>query len=137
MNITISKKQGRIPVTVMLLSGKLDGSNYVELIEEVRRLFQDGVRDLLIDLSQLAYMSSAGISAIHTSGLIFRGIPVDEQESGWASFHAIDRDRDKGLQKHVKLLSPLPDVAHVLDITGFKALFEIHTDLETAVASFQ
>ena len=137
MDITISKKQGLIPVTVLLLSGKLDGSNYAELIEAARRLYQDGVRDLLIDLSQCTYMSSAGISAIHTCGLIFRGIPVAEQESGWASFHAIDRDRDKGLQKHVKLSSPQPDVAHTLDITGFKALFEIHTDQAAALASFQ
>ena len=46
-------------------------------------------------------------------------------------------DRDKGKQKHVKLLSPQPDVAHILEIIGFKALFEIFTDMDTALASFQ
>jgi anti-anti-sigma regulatory factor len=37
----------------------------------------------------------------------------------------------------VKLLSPTPEVANTLEISGFSSLFEIHTDLKTAVASFQ
>jgi hypothetical protein len=84
----------------------------------------------------LTYLSSAGIAAIHKTALIFRGQPMAEEESGWASFHAIDRDRGKGVQQHVKLLSPQPEVANILDISGFSSLFEIHTDIEAAVASF-
>ena len=73
----------------------------------------------------------------HKTALLFRGLLIPDEESGWASYHAIDRDRDNGVQKHVKLLSPQPEVANTLEITGFKALFEVHTDLDTAVASFQ
>ncbi len=36
MNITSTQKQGRVPVTVLQLIGKLDGSNYMQLIEEAR-----------------------------------------------------------------------------------------------------
>jgi anti-anti-sigma regulatory factor len=67
---------------------------------------------------------------------MFRGVPMAEDESGWASYHAIDRDRGNGVQQHVKLLSPQPEVANLLDISGFNSLFEIHTDLNSAVASF-
>jgi anti-anti-sigma regulatory factor len=100
-------------------------------------IYAPGVRDLLFDLSRLTYLSSAGITAIHRTALVFRGLSIPNDESGWASYHAIDRDRDSGLQEHVKLLSPTPEVAHILDIVGFKSMFEIHTDLDTALASFQ
>jgi anti-anti-sigma regulatory factor len=136
MEIISTQKQGRVPVTILQLDGKLDGSNYMQLLEEAKRTYGTGARDLLIDLSRLSFLSSAGIAAIHKTALLFRGLDLPEDESGWAAFHAIDRDRDNGVQKHVKLLSPQPEVANILDITGFKALFEIHTDLDMAVASF-
>ncbi len=136
MEITSTQKQGRVPVTILHLDGKLDGSNHMELVDEAKTIYHAGVRDLLIDLSRLSFLSSAGIAAIHKTALLFRGLELPDEESGWASFHAIDRDRDNGVQKHVKLFSPQPDVANILDLTGFKALFEIYTDLDTAVASF-
>jgi anti-anti-sigma regulatory factor len=136
MNITSTLKQGRVPVTVLQLTGQLDGSNYLQLIEEGKRAYLSGVQDLLIDLSRLTFMSSAGIAAIHKVALIFRGMPMAEEESGWASYHAIDRDRGTEVQSHVKLLSPQADVAKTLEITGFGSLFETHSDLDTAVASF-
>ena len=137
MEMNSRQIQGRVPVTILQLAGKLDGSNYVEMFDEVKKIYAQGVRDLLIDLSRLTYLSSAGITAIHRTAVVFRGLSVPNDESGWASFHAIDRDRDSGLQEHVKLLSPTPEVAHILDIVGFKSMFEIHTDLDTALASFQ
>jgi anti-anti-sigma regulatory factor len=136
MNTSTFQKQGRVLVTVLQLFGKLDGSNYMQLVDETRNIYLGGVRDLLIDLSQLTYLSSAGIAAIHKTALMYRGLPMAEEESGWASYHAIDRDRGSGVQTHVKLLSPQPDVANILDISGFSSLFEIHNDLETAIASF-
>jgi anti-anti-sigma regulatory factor len=136
MSTIIFQKQGRVPVTVLQLIGKLDGSNYMQLIDEARKIYLAGIRDLLIDLSQLVFISSAGIAAIHKAALLFRGVPVAEAETGWESYHAIDRDRSSGIQQHVKLLSPQPEVANVLDITGFNSLFEIHSELGAAVASF-
>jgi anti-anti-sigma regulatory factor len=48
----------------------------------------------------------------------------------------MDRSRDGGMQKHLKLLNPRPEVASVLDMVGFTAFFEVFTDLEKAVQSF-
>ncbi len=138
MEITNIQKLGKhLPVTILQLAGKLDGSNYMQLVEEAQRIYRNGVRDLLLDLSRLSYMSSLGITAIHETALIFRGLPIPEKGAGWTAYNAIERDRKNGVQKHVKLLSPLPEVAHILEIVGFKALFEIYTDLDTALASFQ
>jgi len=136
MNITTIQKQSRVPVTILELAGKLDGSNHKQLTDEATKLYLNGRRDLLIDLSELTFLSSAGLAAIHQTALIFCGQPIPEEESGWASYHAIDRDRDGGAQIHVKLLSPQPAVADILEMASFDSLFEIHTNLEAALASF-
>jgi anti-anti-sigma regulatory factor len=138
MEIASIQKLGQhLPVTVLQLNGKLDGSTYMQLVDEAKRNYANGVRDILIDMSRLSYLSSLGITAIHETALLFRGQPIPEKEIGWESYNKIEMDRDKGKQKHVKLLSPQPDVAHILEIIGFKALFEIFTDMDTALASFQ
>jgi anti-anti-sigma regulatory factor len=138
MEITSIQKLGHhLPVTILQLAGKLDASNHMQLIEEAKRNYARGVRDLLLDLSRLTYLSSLGISAIHETARLFRGLAIPGKETGWEAYNAIDLEHEKGLQKHVKLLSPQPEVAHILEIIGFKALFEIYTDLDAALASFQ
>jgi anti-anti-sigma regulatory factor len=134
MNITISK-ENPTQVTILHLEGKLDGANYESLIEEAKKVYEDGARDLILDLSQLTFISSAGLSAIHQVALLFRGEKFPDQ--GWGAYHAIDRDRGRGTQEHIKLLSPSEPVQKVLDVTGFDALFEIYTDLCLATASFR
>ncbi len=136
MNLTTIQKQARVPVTILELAGKLGGTNYKQFTDEATKLFINGMRDLLLDLSKLTFLSSAGMAAIHQTALIFCGLPIPEEESGWASYHALDRNRDGGVQVHVKLLSPQPAVADTLEFASFDSLFEIHTDLETALASF-
>jgi len=138
MEITSIQKIGQhLPVTILQLNGKLDGSNHIQLVDEAKKNYDNGVRDILIDMSRLTYLSSLGISAIHETALLFRGQAIPEKKIGWEAYNEIEQDRGKGKQKHVKLLSPQPDVAHILEIIGFKALFEIYTDLDTALASFQ
>ena len=136
MNITSTQKHGRVLVTVLQLVGKLDGSNYTQLIDEARRAYANGAQDVLIDLSRLTYLSSAGLAAIHKTALMFRGEPIFEDETGWAAFRAIERDSGSEVQSHVKLLSPQPDVENILDVSGFNSLFDIYTNLDEAVASF-
>ena len=40
MEIKVSKRQGRVPVTVLQLHGDVDASNYAELTEKTPRTFQ-------------------------------------------------------------------------------------------------
>ena len=63
----------------------------MQLVDEARKTYLNGMRDLLIDLSKLTFLSSAGLAAIHQTALIFCGQPIAKEESGWASYHAIDR----------------------------------------------
>jgi hypothetical protein len=81
-------------------------------------------------------MASSGLVALHSILLLLRGDQPPDPEFGWAALHSIDRDLDGGLQEHVKLLNPQPRVERVLKMASFDLVFEIHTDEETAIASF-
>jgi anti-anti-sigma factor len=137
MEITITQDQGPSPVTIMHLQGKLDGSNYETLVAEAQKQYDSGVRNLLLDFSQLTFLSSAGLAALHTVALLFRGQKASERQEGWAAFRAMDRDRESGQQPHVKLFNPNPDVQRILETVGFNAFFEIYNNIHQAVGSFQ
>ena len=136
MEITVSQQKGKSFVTVIQPHGDVDASNYTELINKVKELFNSGTKDFIIDLSDVPFMSSAGLVALHSVAILLRGEkPVDPQ-SGWAALKAMDRSRDLGMQPHVKLLNPQQYVEDTFDKAGFTQFFEIFKDLNTAVASF-
>jgi anti-anti-sigma regulatory factor len=136
MSIKLEQAQGNPQVTVLSILGDLDAANYKEVISTAKQALDNGAKFLLIDMSEMKFMSSSGLIALHTVALLMRGEAPSDTEHGWEAFHAFERDRDSGLQEKVKLLNPQPKVDRSLEITGMKEFFEIHTDLDTAVASF-
>jgi anti-anti-sigma regulatory factor len=136
MDIGVKQMQGSVPVTILQTHGDLDASNYQDLIAKGQEVYEAGARHILLDMSDTPFMGSSGLAALHSLALLVRGDELPDLESGWNVFHEIDRDRDSGLQKHVKLLNPQPQVDRTLEMTGLKQFFEVHTDLETAIASF-
>lgn len=58
MTISVSQKQGRVPVTIISLDGRLDGMNYQQLIDKGHELYKAGARDILLDLTNLTSVSS-------------------------------------------------------------------------------
>ena len=135
MEIIVSQENGKVPVSVLHVKGDLDASSYLELVDTAQKLYNAGARDLLLDLTDLAFISSAGLASLHIVTKMFRGEKADP-EDGWGTYKEIDRDRESGFQKNVKLLRPSPDVAQVLETVGFKQFFEVYTDLDEAVQSF-
>jgi len=135
MIITVSHQAGRIPFTVLHLRGDLDASNYTKVIQEARDLYDRGARDLLIDLSQVSYVSSAGLIALHATMRIFAGEAVRINEAGRPSFRAPETGFAPLAPTHVKLLGPQPQVDQVLEVAGLKPLFQSFNDLESALKS--
>lgn len=136
MNISVSQAQGSVPVTVIKLDGQLDGQNYQELIAKARELYDAGGRDFLLDLSDLTYISSAGLVALHSVALLTRGEELPDVEGGWSAYRSMGRSSEAGIQSHVKLLNPRSEVLNVLEMVGFSNVFEVHTDRDEAVKSF-
>jgi anti-anti-sigma factor len=135
MEINVSQEKGKVPVSVVSIKGDLDASSYLELVNTAQKLYDAGVRYLVLDLAGLAFISSAGLASLHIVTKMFRGEKTNP-EDGWGTYKEIDRERESGLQKNVKLLNPSPEVDKVLDTVGFKQFFEVYTDLNKALQSF-
>ena len=136
MNLTVSTQQGRVPITVVQLDGKLDSNSFQRLIDETKKAYDAGSRDLVLDMTKLTYISSAGIVSLHSVAKLFRGEDMPDPEKGWNAIRAAEKDRAAGAQAHVKLCCVPPEVRSVLDVVGFSSFFEMYADLPTAVASF-
>jgi len=135
MEINVTQENGKVPVSVVHIKGDLDASSYLDLVNTAQKLYNAGARSLLLDLSDLAFISSAGLASLHIILKMFRDEKANP-ENGLGTYKDIDRERDNGVQHHVKLLDPSPEVGNVLDTVGFKQFFEVYTDLDQAVNSF-
>jgi anti-anti-sigma regulatory factor len=125
------------PTTVILnLDGELDASNYLDVIERVRQLFNQGTRQLVMDLSDLSFLSSSGLVSLHSAALIMRGEEPPSPDLGWSAFHAIASDVEQGFETCCKLVNPQGRVRKTLEMTGFNTFLEIFDDTDSAVRSF-
>ena len=136
MNISVSKETGRVDVTVLRAEGQLDGQSYQSLIAKAKESFDEGARDFILDLTDLTYISSAGLVALHSIALMLKGEEMPDTEHGWSAYRSMGRGSEAGLQTHIKLLNPREEVRSVLEMVGFDRVFEIFTDRNEAVKSF-
>lgn len=123
-------------IVILGVNGVLDGQTYQSLIAKAQDVYKDGAKNLIIDLSGLTFISSAGLVALHFIALLARGEKLPDTDNGWAVLKSAERSRVGGLQKNVKLLNPRPEVVSVLDMVGFSSFFEIFTEKQKALDSF-
>ena len=112
--VQISQAQARIPVTVFQLQDRISLENYQELEQTAKDAYENGTRDLVIDLSQTPSLTSIGIRAL---------VVIHKMLA-----------KDNG--RHLKLASPIESVREILYIAGVTGYIEIYDSLEEAVASF-
>jgi len=124
--------QGRVPVTILHLKGDLDGNTYEQLQKKADDVFQAGTRYLILDLSQVPFISSAGIRGLHYVFNLLRTDSVSESDQ------AISKGLRDGTFKspHLKLLSPNQNVGNLLKVTGYDMFLEVHYNSNEAVKSF-
>ena len=128
LNITSSQVQGDVTVTILHLSGHLHGSTEHQLLDRARQAHDDGSKYLLIDLSDLEILSSAGLRAIHNIFKLFT--PQNDVEV--IGQHAEEPYKSP----YVKLLCPSPEIYYVLNIAGFLQNILIYNNMEDAINSF-
>ena len=101
-------------VSVVDLSGKITiGEGDVVLRETVETLIKEGRTKLLLNLSRISYMDSAGIGELVA---------------------CYKRSREKGGQ--LKLLNPSGKVYDLLQLTKLEEIFETFRDEGEAIQSF-
>jgi hypothetical protein len=129
MEITVSTISGNTPVTLLHLKGDLTSENPLQ--PEARAAFDAGARNIILDLSHVSYISSAGLRAIHTIYMMLRGAdPVDEESAA--------RGIARGTYKspHLKLVKPTKNALKVLSMAGYDMFLEIHDSEKAAINSF-
>ncbi len=100
-------------VNLLVVSGRVDSNTSPKLSEHLTRQIDSGAMNLLVDLQEVEYMSSAGLRELVS---------------------ALKRVKKDG--GDLRLVSPSPRVKEVLDLAGLTTLFEIFDDRVKAVGSF-
>ena len=132
MDMTVSTEKARVDVTLVHVHGNIDSSTYQAFEKSVEGLIGEGARYVLIDLSHVAFMSSAGLRALNSLFYKLRSLVQDRSEE----------EMKQGIREgtyhsaHLKLAGANKDVRQVLEISGFDMYLENLPDVKTALASF-
>jgi hypothetical protein len=130
MDMTVSQAQGRVPVTIIRITGAITDNR--ELEARAQEVYDGGARNILLDLTEVPYMATAGLRALHTIFTLLRiDTPEESDEATKAGIAA-----GTFMSPHLKLLKPTPHVQEVLKAAGYDMFLQIHRDLDQAVASF-
>jgi anti-anti-sigma regulatory factor len=136
MEITVAKAQGRVPVTILRLAGSLDGSTYEDLINAGIEVEAAGTTDLLLDMRQLTFMSSAGVVALQMLLRLMGG--ESTPKGGGIDLYRTIVPTGGGATglAHLRLLGPTPDILRVLEVIGMLDFFHVYDEETEAVWSF-
>lgn len=122
-------------VAVLGLDGELDASNYRELMTTGEELYAAGVRTLVLDMSDLEYMSSSGIVALHSLALVYRGQAPHDPDAGWEALHAAQADAEAGgAHDELRIVAPSEAIDLVLERTGMSRIMPVFADRDAALA---
>src|SRR4051794_4754010 len=70
MEVTISQAQGRVPVTIFAFAGAVTTNR--ELEAQAQAAYAGGARNILLDLTDVSYMATAGLRALHSIFTLLR-----------------------------------------------------------------
>ena len=117
LKIVSETKQARVPVTVFHVSGWLDAQSEEQFLGTARLAHDEEARYLLIDMSDLDTLTSAGMRAIQKVYQMFT--PPGEGKSA-----------------RLKLCNAPPQIYNVLGITGFLQNIPMYESMASALESF-
>ncbi len=128
LNITASQIQGNVLVTILHLSGHLHGNTEPELLDRARQAQEDGSKYLLLDLSDVEVLTSAGLRAIHNIFNLF----TPQSDANIIRQHG----KEPYKSPYFKLVCPNPNLYYILNIAGFLQNIPIYNDMDGAIDSF-
>ena len=116
--ITSEQMQAAVAVTVFHIRGWLDAQSEEQLLGAARTAYEEGSRYLLIEMSDLDTLTSAGIRAIQKVYQIYT--PKEDHMK----------------VSHLKLCNAPPQIYNVLGITGFLHNVPMYESISAALESF-
>jgi len=116
--IRSEEKNVKVPVTVFYLSGWLDAQSEEQLVKAASEAYEAGSRFLLVDMSDLNTLTSAGMRALQKVYKLYT--PAE----------------DRFKVAHLKLCNAPPQIYNVLGITGFLQNIPMYESLDGALDDF-
>ena len=135
MNINVSYLDSDKRIALIELSGELDARSFSKLMQKSKQAHDSGAHFLLLDLSKLGFMSSSGLSALHSMSLLMQDVDVSHKEIRPDQTGDDIPTPAKIPLNRVKIINPQSRVMRTLEMSGFCELYEIYTDLPRAVNS--
>ncbi len=118
----------RVPVTVLKIKGDIDALTQDELQKQASKVIGQDTNFLLLDMTQVDYISSAGLRALKN---VFDEISLKHSGTG-----PLGSPGEITKSPYLKILNPSIKVQKSLQMVAFDRFLETFTDLETAVSSF-
>jgi anti-anti-sigma factor len=134
MEITTSTENGRVPVTVIHFSGNLDSYTANIFQAEAEKIIQGGARHILVDLTHVPFVSSAGFRALNSIFNQLRALNPDANLSEDEVLKGVSAGTYSS--PHLKVLNLSREAKHAFEMAGFDMYIEAFTDLKTAVSAF-
>ncbi|THF57293.1 STAS domain-containing protein [Pseudothauera rhizosphaerae] len=108
-----TEKRGE--VSVIRPTGRIDSATASAFDRTVNEVFDSGARWVVLDMSQLEYISSAGLRGVLIAGKKARALPGGK----------------------LVLCALREQIREVFEISGFLAIFAITADLDAALRQFE
>ena len=116
---SVEKVEGKVPVTIFHLRGWLDAQSESDFVNWASEAYEQGTRYLLLDLSELDTLTSAGMRAIQKVYKMYTTSGADKESA------------------NLKMASAPPPVYHALKITGFLKSIPMYESVKSALDSFE
>ena len=109
-DFAIETQKVRPDVMFVAVRGFLDAHTYEELDRTIAECFEQGIHKLIVDLSRLDYISSAG------AGVFIGNIGTAQDNDG-----------------NIVLVKPSPNVREIFDLLGLTQIFTFAQDTDSAI----
>ena len=132
MEITVTQEQAGKLVTILHVKGEINSTTHQQFEDKAREVYEAGARNVLVDLAEVNYLSSAGIRALNQILIMLR---TDAPEETDAAMSKGVRD-GTWVSPHLKLANASKSVKEVLKIAGMDMLIDVYDDTKKAVEAF-
>ena len=116
---SVEQVQGEVLITTFHLSGRLDINGEEDFVKWASDAYQAGARYLLLDMSEVTMLTSAGMRAIQK---VYRMFTTEDS--------TLDTSQ-------LKMAAAPPPVYDPLKITGFLKTIPVFETVQSAIAAFK
>jgi anti-anti-sigma regulatory factor len=131
VEVHIIKRDGTPPVAVLKPNTEINMSTYGGIDTAARAEHANGLRYLIIDMSNVPYMTSAGIRLLNSLFKLYRaGDPTEDDAALSKGFR-----EGNFTSTHLKLVNPNDSVREVLKTSGLDMVLTTYANVDEAINS--